>query len=423
MFLFLIYPLLLFFVANGIDRSDTISILSSTFSLGLYFFFLQTKLYVFENRFWMFLCYSVILRCFVLGSHPNLSDDIYRYLFDAKLLFNGFSPYMQTPSAWIIANQMPFGDMKELLTNMNSPNYFSVYPLLLLSIFSIGFVLNSLLQTQFLGIQIIFLLFDFLNLNLIRRYYPKESFHFYWIYFANPLVIIEGVSQMHPEILFVPWLLVFVQTNHLWIRELAMIILTQFKINTVLFLLGFSHQRKKILYGAFGILLSLVVWKITVFSNLESQGSRGIGLFFHSFRFAGILEPIFYIPLHSIGYSYLSGILSLSTFAFLLINLFLYEKFLSLPIERRLFLLYTIFLLFSPVIHSWYWILFVILGMICRINPILQTLVIILAFLSYLIYVSELYFYLYWILSLIGFGIYGIKEINYLRKTAIPWQS
>lgn len=371
----------------------------------------------------MFLCYSVILRCFVLGSHPNLSDDIYRYLFDAKLLFNGFSPYVQTPSAWIVANQMPFGDMKELLTNMNSPNYFSVYPLLLLSIFLIGFVLNSLLQTQFLGIQIIFLLFDFLNLNLIRRFYPKESFHFYWIYFANPLVIIEGVSQMHPEILFVPWLLVFVQTNHLWIRELAMIILTQFKINTVLFLLGFSHQRKKILYGAFGILLSLVVWKITVFSNLESQGSRGIGLFFHSFRFAGILEPIFYITLHSFGYSYLSGILSLSTFAFLLINLFLNEKFLSLPIERRLFLLYTIFLLFSPVIHSWYWILFVILGMICRINPILQTLVIILAFLSYLIYVSELYFYLYWILSLIGFGIYGIKEINYLRKTAIPWQS
>ncbi|TGM85332.1 hypothetical protein [Leptospira bouyouniensis] len=414
---FLIYPFLLFFVVNGFNRQDSLSIFISTFVLVIYFYFLENKLEIFKNRFSIFISYQFILRFFVLGSNPSLSDDIYRYLFDAKLLLNGFSPYGLTPNDWVIKHPEYVSELNDLVTNMNSPDYVSVYPLLLLAVFMMGSILNSVLHTTYLGIQIIFLIIDGVNLYLVRKFYPKESFRFYWVYFANPIVLIEGLSQLHPEILIVPWILIIIHTSQVWKQGISFLVLSQLKINTIIFILGFSKKWRKVLLPTFVVLTVFVLWKLTVFSNLQTQTNRGIGLFFHSFRFSGIVEPFFYFPLEMIGYGYLSGFFSLSIFASIILFLIFQTSFMTLPIEKRLFLIYFLFLMFSPVIHSWYWILFVVLGMCCYISMFLQTLVVFIAMLSYLNYVSESYFYLNWVISLIGFGIYGIKEIDYLRKT------
>ncbi|TGL67455.1 hypothetical protein [Leptospira jelokensis] len=416
MFLLVLYPFLLFFVVHGMDRNDLPSIIVSTFSLSSYFFFLHKKVSIFQNNFPFFFMYGVALRCVVLGVTPHLSDDIYRYLFDAKLLVSGFDPYEFTPSDWIKQNPTLLGRFEFFLSRMNSPDYVSVYPLLLLFFYICGSFINEFISVTFLANQILFLFIDVLNLLLIRRFYPKEPLTFYWIYFANPLVIIEGISQMHPEILFIPWLLLLIRLKENRMIGMVFLILTQLKLNTILFLFSFFRKSKQILVLTGFVFLSLFLWKATVFGNWLAQGNRGIGLFLHSFRFAGILEPFFYFTLRGFGLAYLSGIFSLISFLLLALVFSFHSKFQNQTKEIRLFLIYTMFLLFSPVVHPWYWIPFVFLGMICRIPILWQSFVCSLGFFSYAIYVSESYFYLYWMYSLLGLFFYAKKDTYHLRK-------
>ncbi len=418
MFPFILYPFLLNLVVDGFDRNDVGFIFVSSFVLIFYFYFLYQKIDTFKNHFWIFFLYSVILRCFVLGSTPQFSDDVYRYFFDANVLSLGFSPYETSPFDLIVANSQFGENLQDYLKKMNSPHYLSVYPVFLLLHFYLGLILNSLLDTSFFGVQVLFLLFDILNLYLIRKMYPQEPLGFYWIYYANPMVIIEGVSQMHPEILMIPWLLFLLRSNSIWRQGSFLLIGSQIKINFLLFMMGITPKKKNIPVIVFFVFLSFVIWKWTVFTNLEIQGSRGIGLFFHSFRFAGILEPFIYYPLSLIGFSYLSGFLSLVVFGLVFIYLLLQQSFFHLSITQRLFVVYFLFLIFSPVIHPWYWIPLVILGLLNRLSLKWHTFVLLVSFLSYFIYVSDLFFYIYWIVCIFGFGIYGIQEINYLRKTA-----
>ncbi|MCW7503237.1 hypothetical protein [Leptospira paudalimensis] len=423
MLLFYIYPFLLFFVVNGFDRNSFLIVIISAVILSLYFFFLGKKLHVFKNQFILLFLYNVLLRCIVMGSTPHFSDDVYRYLFDAKILLNGQFPYEFTPSEWMNLHPNTNDDLNRLYSNMNSSHYYSVYPLFLLLFFMIGSVLNSFLHSMFLGVQIVFVLVDLVNLSLIRRFFPKESMEFYWAYFANPIILIEGISQMHPEILLVPWVLILLQTKSNWKQGIFLTLLTQLKFNTLLFVFGYLKEKRKKIYILVGILFSFIIWKLTVFANLESQGSKGIGLFFHSFRFAGLLEPFLYFILKQIGHAYLSGFISLSLCGLLFFCFIFNQNFRNFPVEKRLFVLYFCFMLMSPVIHPWYWILFILLGVVNRIHLLWQSLLVFLTFLSYLIYVSENYFYLYWALSFVVIGLYGIKEIDYFRKTTNPGTS
>lgn len=417
MFPFLLYPFLLNFVVNGFDRNDVVTIFISSFILISYFYFLYQKLETFRNQFWVFFFYAVLLRCFVLGSTPHLSDDIYRYLFDAKILFYGFSPYQMTPIEWISANSQFGEELVGYLEKMNSAGYFSVYPIFLLLHFIVSSILNFLLDTTFLGVQFLFMVFDILNLYLIRKFYPNESLHFYWMYYANPLVIIEGISQMHPEMLMLPWLLFLLHSKSIWTTGGLFFFGSQIKINFLLYLLGISRQKRSILAISIFVFTSLAIWKWTVFANLQAQGTNGIGLFFHSFRFAGILEPLFYFPLSFLGFSYLSGSVSLFVLGLIFLYLFFHKRFFDLLIKERMFILYLLFLVLSPVIHPWYWIPLVMLGHLNRLSLEWHSFVVSLAFFSYFIYASDLFFYIYWAFAILGFSFYGIQEINHLRKT------
>ncbi|MCW7463457.1 hypothetical protein [Leptospira limi] len=420
MLLFFIYPFLLFFVVNGFDRNSFTIVIISAVLLSLYFFFLGKKLNVFKNQFWIFFLYNFVLRCVVIGSTPHFSDDVYRYLFDANILLSGQFPYELTPSEWMNLHPNIDEHFKILYSNMNSSHYYSVYPLFLLLFFVVGSVLNSLFHSMFLGVQIVFVLVDLVNLSLIRRMVPNESLEFYWAYFANPIILIEGISQMHPEILLIPWIFLLLQTKNNWKQGMVLSILTQLKFNALLFAFGYIKEKRNILYVLIGVIFSFIIWKLTVFANLESQGSKGIGLFFHSFRFAGLLEPFLYFILNQMGHAYLSGFLSLSLCGLLFFYLLINQNFRNFPVEKRLFVFYFCFLLWSPVIHPWYWILFILLGVVNRIHLLWQSLLVFLTFLSYLIYVSENYFYLYWVLSFVVIGLYGFKEIDYFRKTTDP---
>ncbi len=167
-----------------------------------------------------FLKTAIILRGLILFAFPNLSDDIYRFVWDGHLIRLGENPFSHLPT-YYVQNQL-FTDVltPELFAKLNSPNYFSVYPSVCQGVF---FVAVSIFPKSILGATIViksflfaceigtlFLLKQFQMSKVIARH---EAIKFQTtavqtsnfklqtvlIYALNPLIIIELVGNVHFE--------------------------------------------------------------------------------------------------------------------------------------------------------------------------------------------------------------------------------
>ena len=64
-----------------------------------------------------------MIRLMLLFSFPNLSDDIFRFIWDGRMCSLGINPYGYLPSE-IVDNHAALG--AELYSELNSPNYFTI---------------------------------------------------------------------------------------------------------------------------------------------------------------------------------------------------------------------------------------------------------------------------------------------------------
>ncbi len=115
------------------DFWHVILVYSSAFAL--YFYVLKRQKNNGEIDYWLRL--SVILRGGLLFSVPRLSEDIYRFIWDGRLVFLGINPFNFKPSYFI--EQQLYTDVltPTLFSQLNSPNYYSVYPSVLTYIISL----------------------------------------------------------------------------------------------------------------------------------------------------------------------------------------------------------------------------------------------------------------------------------------------
>ncbi|MDF3818862.1 hypothetical protein P3G55_03065 [Leptospira sp. 96542] len=411
--LFFIYPTLLLFSVHCARREDPIAVICVWIVPFLYFFYLKNFIPTISFR--MIFLYSVFLRLLMLGSQPIWSDDIYRYLWDGLLLQSGVSPYLAPPNLVFISELSSGNEAEYYLKNMNSAGFLSVYPAVLQSVFYFVAIVQTMFSHPFLITQCIFVLIEMVTMALIPKILPNQNSGQYWLYFGNPIVIVEGVSQMHPEVLFVFLLALSIKFKNY--KNLFLFLLIQCKITGLVFVFNL-FKTNKVKFFVF-LFLTIIVLVLTVFQNFLFQLEKGFGLFFHSFRYGGILEPGFYYPLSLLKLEYLSGIFSLG-FAFtLLLYLFLKKK--VWEDVDWFFVSYFIYLLFTPVFHLWYNIPLYFLVLFA---PQYERIVLALTFLSLFSYF--LYSHPSWEfyrVSLVFFvlGVYGKKIYNHICKTASPW--
>ncbi len=163
-----------------------------------------------------FLKMAIILRGLILFAFPNLSDDVYRFIWDGHLTALGENPFSHLPT-YYVQNQL-FTDVltPELFAKLNSPNYFSVYPSVCQGVF---FVAVSLFPKSILGATIVIKSFLFAceigTFLLLKKISPSlrgtkqsdcfvprndgENLKSPLIYALNPLIIIELVGNVHFE--------------------------------------------------------------------------------------------------------------------------------------------------------------------------------------------------------------------------------
>ncbi len=142
---------------------------------------------------------AVLLRLTLLPTLPDLSDDLYRYVWDGRVTLSGANPYLFVPESPELAHlQDGF-----LLERMNSPGYHSVYPPLSQLVFLMGGALHERvgwaaaafgIKIGFLCLELIGILFLAGALRALRI--PLRNLAWYaW----NPLPLLVVAGGGHTE--------------------------------------------------------------------------------------------------------------------------------------------------------------------------------------------------------------------------------
>ena len=151
---------------------------------------------------------GMVFRAIYLLVFPELSDDVFRYIWDGMLTNEGISPYSMLPSEWAnVGLSQEFGNM---LHQLNSPDYYSIYPPVLQSVFAFSVWLgNGQLLSSIIVLRVLVLLAEFGSMVLILKLLKvwRLNSRNLMLYALNPLVIIEFAGNLHGEVFMVFFLL------------------------------------------------------------------------------------------------------------------------------------------------------------------------------------------------------------------------
>ena len=142
--------------------------------------------------------FAALFRFALLQQTPWLSNDIYRYLWDAQLIDHGVSPYAFPPAAYELAG---FRDAT-IYPKMDHKNVHSVYPPLLQLLFWTGRTMSQIFNLQFFaGLKLVFILIDLGLVLALFRLLAQFNLDPRWtiLYAWHPLPIIEIAGSGHTD--------------------------------------------------------------------------------------------------------------------------------------------------------------------------------------------------------------------------------
>ena len=318
-----------------------------------------------EIRKWLGI--SVFLRAVLLFAFPQLSDDIFRFLWDGHLVWAGQNPYTRTPAEWLWAADKPEGLTLALYDQLNSRNYATVYPPVAQLTFALAVSIggNSWFMSAFV-LKLLVFSFELLTLRLLPKMLeaagaPQKNV---LIYALNPLVILEGTGNLHYEIIVVALLLLAVS---LWYQHrqalaaICMSVAVATKLIPLIFLPFWLRlaKPKQLLrfYGIAGIGTLCLLGPVFVHIAGEKP-LHSLLLFFRNFEFnAGIFNIFKWIGIWTTGYNPIQRIGPLLAFHALvgiLIGAWIQRDLTMRGLFRNMTFALTLYLLLSTTVHPWY---------------------------------------------------------------------
>jgi alpha-1,6-mannosyltransferase len=186
-------------------RTNTVQLLALAFSCTAlaWWIYRHTK----EEDVPQLLGAAFVLRLLLLFMLPNLSDDFYRFVWDGRLLAAGEAPFAQLPRDVLhTAAGKAAGLTDELYGQLNSPEYFTIYPPVAQATFWLAAKLwPQSVYGSVLVLRVLQLLAEagtlwLLPRVLLRANVPARNA---LLYALNPLVILELTGNLHAEALVV----------------------------------------------------------------------------------------------------------------------------------------------------------------------------------------------------------------------------
>lgn len=134
---------------------------------------------------------AMFIRLLFVARMPELSDDIFRYLWDGIQLRLGHNPYTFAPGALTPTHE----SLIELQPHINHPELVTIYPPVAQFIFSLA-------TGSLVGLKGIFILFDLGSCVLILLLLQRLRRHPAWLclYAWHPLAVLESSASGHVDV-------------------------------------------------------------------------------------------------------------------------------------------------------------------------------------------------------------------------------
>ncbi|WP_179351345.1 mannosyltransferase [Winogradskyella vidalii] len=427
-FLFFIVSCVLYvWFAYAIERTDTYQLLLSYILLFALVYKIINASGNNTSGFKLLVVFSIIFRLLFLFATPNLSQDFYRFIWDGRMILEGFNPYLYTPDSFIESGRFPVPQAQELYDGMGplSASHFTNYPPINQFLFSIAalFSRHSILGSVIV-MRLLIIAADlgtvYFGEKLLERL-NLDSKRIFW-YILNPFIIIELTGNLHFEgvmIFFLVWSLYLLHSGK-W-KSAALVLACSISVKLIPLMLlplffGWFRKNRNLLtnkvkasvnnekittshvpridllklirfYTIIGITTTLL---FLPFFSMEfvTNYSKTVGLWFGNFEFNA---SIYYL-LRAIGYSItgyneiaiIGKILPLIS-VIIILSFSLFRNNNTLPqLIGSMLLAFTCYLFLSTTVHPWYIATLVIFCVFTNYKfPLIWSLAIILSYLAY----------------------------------------
>ncbi len=353
-----------YLLAYGIQRQQFIPLM---FLFIILFIAYSITYHLFsKTQFRKLVMAGMVFRVLLIFSIPNLSDDVYRFIWDGRLSASGINPFAYLPSE--IMQLAPVkGISQSLFDQLNSPHYYTIYPPVLQGIFWITAQLFPENNTgAILFLKSFLVLIDagtfFIMIQLLKKLsLPKPLSLLYWL---NPLVLVELTGNAHPEGVMLFFLLgafLLFYTNR-WMGAACLLgtgIAT--KLVPVLFLplLFFQMKWKKaVLFCALSGITTLILFALVFDLATTQHLLKSVNLFMGRFEFnASLYYIVRGIGMWVKGYNIIATaapVLSLVAAVGILFISVWNRKENASTLSSKALLIISTWYLFSTTVHPWY---------------------------------------------------------------------
>ena len=346
---------------------------------------------------WLFLGLGILLRGLLLFSLPNLSDDVYRFIWDGRLLNQGINPFSHLPSYYIDNKIVLEGISSKLYLQLNSPNYFTIYPPVCQGTFALAcWLFPSSIFGPTLIMKLMLFLCEVGSILLLPRLLLRFQLPIKnaLLYALNPLIIIELVGNLHFEAAMVFFLLlsVWLLVNDYWkASAFAMALSVASKLLPLIFLPFLIKRlgwKRSVQYFAI-VGVTLIVLFIPLFdASFISNFGDSLNLYFQKFEFnASVYYALRWVGFQVVGYNLISVLgpaLALGVFVGVCALAF-FER--DTSIKHLLFVCMAaicLYLASTTTVHPWYVSLPLVLCVFTRFRfPVLWSGLIMLTYINY----------------------------------------
>ncbi|GAB3203247.1 hypothetical protein ABID22_000954 [Pontibacter aydingkolensis] len=317
---------------------------------------------------WVGIGAAILFRLLFLFAEPALSDDYFRFIWDGRLLAAGVNPYAHIPSFFITADAPQVaGITKDLYQQLNSQQYFSVYPPVTQAVFWLSATLSpESIKGSIVVMRFILILAELGSILLLLRLLRKMALpeKHLLLYALNPLVIVELTGNLHFEAIMIFFLLLalhqlFYQRSI--VSGVAFGLAIGAKLIPLMFLpfllrkLGFY---KFVVFAASALFILIAIFYPLVNLELLQNMWQSIDLYFQRFEF----NASFYYLLRWLGFrltgynqiAILGPLLSLITLV-VIIALAFVKKLASIRrLAGYMAVALTVYLFLATTVHPWY---------------------------------------------------------------------
>jgi len=411
-----------FFFAYYIERTQFYTVSFLWFYLFGFFYLLVKNN---NNSFTALVVIALLFRLIFLFATPNLSQDFYRFIWDGRMLLNGFNPYLSLPETFVQQSFQPIAETAALYNGMgelNGSHYTNYPPLNQLCFFIAALFAGKSIFGSVLVLRSIIILADIGILYFGKKLLERLNLsikNIFW-YFLNPFIIIEMTGNLHFEpvmLFFLVWALYKLHQQKWIFAAILIACAVSVKLIPLLFLPLFfqwfvnrndlkqdkknQSQKEQTAFKNLALkfvklsLFYLIILTFTLLlflpfysSELIANYSNSIGLWFGNFEF----NASFYYIFRAIGYAFrgyneiafIGKITPVLTVIFILYLSFFKQNKTIIQLMTTMLFGLCFYYFTATTVHPWYLATPLILCVFTKYKfPIVWSLVIILTYQAY----------------------------------------